>query len=90
MVNGMGTVPLYSMVGGANYGSEQLSLPGTFTFLVTDSSSMTTLYDKGGFVMNAGATYFLWWLNQGSATTGTLAQCPLDQRTASALVSCPN
>ncbi len=89
-VNGMSVTSLYSGIGGAAYGGTQLQLPGTTTFLVNDSTTMASLFNAGGFVLNAASTYFLWWLNQGSATTGTLAVCPLDQRTPDSLVTCPN
>jgi hypothetical protein len=89
-INGMSEVSLYGMIGGGNYGGAQLLLPGTFTFRVEDDTTTMNVYDKGGFTLNSGATYFLWWLNQGSATTGTLAQCPLEQRTSDSLVTCLN
>jgi hypothetical protein len=89
-VNAMTEIPLYAGIGGAGYGSGETLLPGTTTFRVEDDTTKLNVYDKGGFTLNANGTYFLWWLNQGSATTGTLAQCPLEQRTSDSLVTCAN
>lgn len=89
-VNGMTEVSLYTGIGGANYGGDAMLLPGSTTFRVEDDTTKLNVYDKGGFVLTSGATYFLWWLNQGSATMGTLAQCPLEPRTAGSLVTCAN
>ncbi len=89
-VNGGAESSLYTGISGANYAEGAMLLPGTTTFRVEDDTTKTNVYDKGGFNLNSGATYFLWWLNQGSATAGTLAQCPLEQRTSDSLVICPN
>jgi len=89
-VNGMAEVEFYPMMIGETYGSSRLIQPGTVNFRVVDDGTMTNVYDMGGFTMNANATYFLWYLNQGSSTTGTLAQCSLDQRTSDSLVTCLN
>jgi hypothetical protein len=89
-VNGMAEVSLFAGIGGANYGGSVTMLPGTTTFRVEDDTTHMNVYDKGGFTLNSNGTYFLWWLNQGSATAGTLAQCPLEQRTSDSLVTCPN
>jgi hypothetical protein len=86
----MAEVPLFAGIGGAGYATGAMMLPGSTTFRVEDDTTHMNVYDKGGFTLNADGTYFLWWLNQGSATAGTLAQCPLEQRTADALVTCPN
>ncbi len=89
-VNAMSEVPLFSGIGGANGGGGAMLLPGTTSFRVEDDTTHVNVYQKGGFTLNANGTYFLWWLNQGSATAGTLAQCPLEQRTSDSLVTCPN
>jgi len=89
-VNGMMEAPIFGGIGGAGYAGGAMMAPGTITFRVEDDTTHVNVYDKGGFTLNADGTYFLWWLNQGSATTGTLAQCPLEQRTAGSLVTCPN
>jgi hypothetical protein len=89
-VNGMSETTLATAVGGASSAGTQALSPGAFTFRVEDDTTKNNVYDKGGFTLGANATYFLWWLNQGSATAGTLAQCPLDQRTAGSLVTCAN
>jgi hypothetical protein len=88
-----GTMPetqLVSALGANSSAGGYPETPDTYAFRVADHTAMTSLYDKGGFPLSAGETYFLWWLNQGSSTTGTLAQCPLSQRTSDSLVTCAN